>query len=173
MAKGLSRAQRRRPGGAPTRRAEGELSAPVSEPGRFTRTHLWLARERPDRNIRVSSGRSPERELLVGSSGRVRGARPRPEPAPYVRRGDCFGPAGLAMTDPSPPEPRAHAWVQGKHTLSPGRGKYGLDALRPSTNWPGGRRSARRPAGSGGSSEGFPSVVKAPRLSQLGFKRIL
>src|SRR5437867_2359770 len=134
MAKGLSRAQRRRPGGAPTRRAEGELSAPVSEPGRFTRTHLWLARERPDRNIRVSSGRSPERELLVGSSGRVRGARPRPEPAPYVRRGDCFGPAGLAMTDPSPPEPRAHAWVQGKHTLSPGGGKYGLGALRPSTN---------------------------------------
>src|SRR5439155_1090535 len=28
-------------------------------------------------------------------------------------------PAGLAMTDASPPEPRAHAWVQGKHILSP------------------------------------------------------
>src|SRR5438552_5749699 len=159
MAKGLSQAERRRPGGAPTRRAEGELSAPVSEPGRFTPIHLWLAPERHDRNIRASSGRSPERESLVGSPGRVRGARPRPEPAPR----DCFGPEGLAitdpspnplpreremwigrlasfnqpagraMTDPSPPKPRAHAWVQGKHTLSPGRGKYGLGALRPST----------------------------------------
>src|SRR5437899_7598988 len=100
----------------------------------MTPTHLWLAPERFERNIRASSGRSPERESLVGSPGRVRGARPRPELALYVRRGDCFGPAGLAMTDPSPPEPRAHAWVQGKQTLSPGRGKWGLDALRPSTS---------------------------------------
>src|SRR2546430_14524610 len=85
MAKGLSRAQRRRPGGAPTRRAEGELSAPVSEPGRSTPTHLWLVPERPDRNIQASSGRSPEPESLVGSPGRDRGARPRAEPGP----GDC------------------------------------------------------------------------------------
>ena len=37
----------------------------------------------------------------------------RPEPAPYVRRGDCFGPAGLAMTDPSPnPLPREREiWI--------------------------------------------------------------
>src|SRR2546428_2706151 len=40
----------------------GELSAPVSEPGRFTPIHLWLAPEQPDRNIGASSGRSPERE---------------------------------------------------------------------------------------------------------------
>ena len=62
------------------------MSAPVSEPGRFTPTHLWLAAERADRNIRASSGRSPERESLVGSPGRVRGARPRPEPAPPASR---------------------------------------------------------------------------------------
>ena len=80
-------------------------------------------------------GRSPERESLVGSPGRVRGARPGPSQPPCVPRGDCFGAARLAMTDPSPPEPRAHAWVQGKHILSPeGGGKYGLDALRPSTS---------------------------------------
>src|SRR5438552_13211016 len=115
MAKGLSQAERRRPGGAPTRRAEGELSAPVSEPGRFTLIHLWLAPERPDRNIRASSGRSPERESLVGSPGRVRGARPGQSQPPEI----ASDPEGLAITDPSPPEPRAHAWVQGKHILSP------------------------------------------------------
>src|SRR5213592_2528884 len=97
MAKGLSRAQRRRPGGVPTRRAEGELSAPVSEPGRFTPTHLWLAPKRSERNIRASSGRSPERESLVGSPGRVRGARPDPS-QPYA-----WGTLGNGQAAPSDP----------------------------------------------------------------------
>src|SRR5438552_11010916 len=107
MAKGLSQAERRRPGGAPTRRAEGEVSAPVSEPGRFTPTHLWLAPERLDRNIRASSGRSPERESLVGSPGRVRGARPGPSQPPTCAEEIASDPEGLAITDPSPyPLPR-------------------------------------------------------------------
>src|SRR5437899_9171440 len=65
---------------------------------------------------------------------------PSPNPLPrereiWIGRLASFNqPTGLAMTDPSPPEPRAHAWVQGKHTLSPGRGKDGLGALRASTS---------------------------------------
>src|SRR2546427_8270753 len=51
--------QRRGPGGAPPRRAEGESSAPLSEPGRSRRS--------------VSS---PLQTSLRGSSGRVRGGPP-------------------------------------------------------------------------------------------------
>ena len=83
MAKGLSRAQRRRPSGVPTRRAEGEWSAPVSEPGRCAPIGLRSPPDQPERNLRASSGRSPERESLVGSPGRVRGARPGPS-KPYA-----------------------------------------------------------------------------------------
>jgi len=57
LAQGLSRAQRRRPGGAPTRRAEGVSSAPVSEPGRFAPISLT----------------NQHRIHLRESSGRVRG----------------------------------------------------------------------------------------------------
>ena len=47
-------------------------------PDDFTPIHLWLALGQPERKIRSSSGRSPERESLVGSLGRVRGVRPGP-----------------------------------------------------------------------------------------------
>src|SRR3989442_15388589 len=57
----------------------GGVSAPVSEPGRFTPIHLWLALERPDRNIRASSGRSSEHETLVGAP------RPRHRTEAYAR----------------------------------------------------------------------------------------
>src|SRR5439155_24079008 len=144
-------------GGAPTRRAEGELSAPVSEPGRFT-PNPSLARARAARSKHPGEFGAVPRTRVAGWV-----ARPSPRSEAQARA----SPRRLLRT--------LRAWqsLTPHPTLSPGRGKCGLDALRPSTNWPGGRRSARRPAGSGGSSEGFPSVVKAPRLSQLGFKRIL
>jgi len=131
---GLSRAQRRRPAGHPPDERRGSSPPRCLSPDDSLQPISGSRQSGPIRNIRASSGRSPERESMVGSPGRVRGARPGPSQPPCVPRGDCFGAARLAMTDPSPPEPRAHAWVQGKQTLSPGRGKCGLDALRPSTS---------------------------------------
>ena len=106
----------------------------------------WLGRPAES----AERGPGPSQPPEIASVCGLAMTDPSPNPLPrereiWIGRFAPFNQApGLAMTDPSPPEPRAHAWVQGKHTLYSGRGKCGLDVLRPSTNWPGGRRSARR-----------------------------
>src|SRR5437899_6020532 len=92
MGKGLSRAQRRRPGGVPTRRAEGEF------PPRCLS---------PDDSLQPISG--SRQSGPIETSGRVRGGPP--NASRWLGRPAESAERGQARANPLARLPRVRAWL--------------------------------------------------------------